>query len=193
MKTVPRAVPKVVPAGPDSTVGPLVIRNVMSTQESTAKRAGRKVQVIGVEGDRDHVAFATDACRLNGLVGDEVRVVHGIAAATAGTALFPRQDIGGHNYGLEPVFGATEEQRTRYLESGKYDELPMVGLDHVIGAEDALAQCQASLFVGVQDGRGAAQQTDDIRAAIAVKVDGLCLADRRLLGVGHGPAFFGFS
>ena len=110
----------------------------MNNAGVAAKRAGRKVQVVGVEGDRDHVAFATDACRVNGLVGDEVRVIHGIAAATARIALFPRQDIGGHNYGLEPVFGATEEQRTQYLESGKYYELPMVGLDGVIGAEDKL-------------------------------------------------------
>jgi FkbM family methyltransferase len=110
----------------------------MNNAGVAAKRAGRKVQVVGVEGDVDHVAFGTDACRVNGLVGDEVRVIHGIAAATAGTALFPRQDIGGHNYGLKPVFGATEKQRTQYLESGKYDELPMVGLDRVIGAEDKL-------------------------------------------------------
>lgn len=28
--------------------------------------------------------------------------------------------------GLEPIFGATEEQRAKAVESGDYDELPMV-------------------------------------------------------------------
>ena len=35
-------------------------------------------------------------------------------------------------WGLEPVFGATEEQRQEALESGNFDELPMVALAEVM-------------------------------------------------------------
>src|SRR4029453_12751763 len=58
---------------------------------------------------------------------------HGIAAPTAGTALFPRQDVPGEHWGLEPVLDATTEERTRVLESGHFVELPMIPLPDVIG------------------------------------------------------------
>jgi hypothetical protein len=54
-----------------------------------------------------------EACRINGFAPEQVVLHRGIAAATAGTALFPRQDASGEAWGLEPVFDATTDERAR--------------------------------------------------------------------------------
>ncbi len=56
----------------------------------------------------------------------------GIAAAMEGVALFPRQRQKGSSWGLKPVFGATECQRVRAVQSGGHDELPMLSLARVV-------------------------------------------------------------
>jgi FkbM family methyltransferase len=93
-----------------------------------ARRAGLNVQLIGVEGDPGHIRFAEEACDLNGFSPSRRSLHHGIAAAKAGFALFPRQEKAGMTWGLEPVFGATEEQRGEAVRSGDHDELPMLAL-----------------------------------------------------------------
>lgn len=94
-----------------------------------ARRAGLDVHLIGVEGDEGHLGFAREACAANGFAAEQLELHHGIATATSGFALFPRQERAGVQWGLEPVFGATEEQRKAAAASGKYDELPMVAMD----------------------------------------------------------------
>lgn len=105
----------------------------MSNTGVVARRLGLKPHLIGVEGDEGHIAFAREACASNGFAEDEVTLFHGIAAATAGTALFPRQKTSGMEWGLEPIFNATGEERGRALREGSHDELPMIPLDEVIG------------------------------------------------------------
>ncbi|MBD3847119.1 class I SAM-dependent methyltransferase [Bosea sp. SSUT16] len=94
-----------------------------------ARAAGRKVNLIGIEGDEGHVRFAKQCCADNKFRDDQVTIVHGIAAANAGTALFPRQTQAGVNWGLEPIFNATAEQRREAVSSGACDELSMVPLE----------------------------------------------------------------
>jgi hypothetical protein len=96
-----------------------------------ARRAGLRVHLIGVEGDRGHIGFAEEATAANGFAAEERSLHHGIAAATSGTALFPRQHQAGMHWGLEPIFGATEAQREAALLSGDYEALPMVSLAEV--------------------------------------------------------------
>jgi hypothetical protein len=74
----------------------------MNNTGVAARRRGLKPYLIGVEGDKGHVAFAREACATNGFGEDKVRLYHGIAAATTGTALFPRQTTSGVEWGLEP-------------------------------------------------------------------------------------------
>jgi hypothetical protein len=57
---------------------------------------------------------------------------HGIATASTGTALFPRQDVAGEEWGLEPLFEATEEEREAAIQSGEFDELPTISLADLI-------------------------------------------------------------
>ncbi|MGJ7508101.1 FkbM family methyltransferase [Variovorax sp. GT1P44] len=101
----------------------------MNNTGAAARRAGRKVHVIGVEGDEGHVEFARESLATNGFVDDQITLHRGIAAAKSGVALFPKQDLAGVNWGLEAVLAATDQQRADAVATGKYDELPMVSLD----------------------------------------------------------------
>ncbi len=103
-----------------------------------ARRAGLKVQLIGVEGDEGHVQFAKDCCAANGFSPDQLTIYRGIAAATPGTALFPNAKTSGENYALEPVFAANSKQLKAARASGDYDELPMIPLAQVAGKHKKL-------------------------------------------------------
>lgn len=108
----------------------------MNNTGVAARRAGLDVHLIGVEGDAAHVAFARQACLANGFALNQVTLHRGIAASASGVALFPRQEQGGEHWGLEPIFGATEAQRRDAIQSGRYDELPMIALDEVTAPHD---------------------------------------------------------
>ncbi|MBD0272218.1 MAG: FkbM family methyltransferase [Acetobacteraceae bacterium] len=95
---------------------------------AAARRAGLDVRLIGVEGDEGHIGFAHEACATNGFAASQVELHRGVAAASPGIALFPRQDKAGTTWGSEPVFGATEAQRRKAVRTGAYDEVPMVAL-----------------------------------------------------------------
>lgn len=99
-----------------------------------ARNAGLMYELIGVEGDPDHLEFAKRTLQDNGVDPDLVTLFDGIAAAGAGAALFPRQKRKSSSWGLQPVFNATEEQRRAARESGSHDELPMIPLERVIGS-----------------------------------------------------------
>ena len=95
---------------------------------AAARKRGLAVNLIGVEGDGGHIQFAKEACATNGFSDNEITLHHGIAAVESGVALFPRQDHAGLSWGLQPIFGATKEQRREAIRSGGYDELPTVAL-----------------------------------------------------------------
>jgi hypothetical protein len=100
----------------------------MNNTGVAARRRNLDVRLIGVEGDEGHVAFAREACTINGFDKPEVSLYHGIAAAEDGTALFPRQERAGVAWGLEPIFGASGARRDEAIRSGNYDVLPMIKL-----------------------------------------------------------------
>ena len=110
----------------------------MNNTGVAARRTGREVHLIGIEGDDGHLGFAREALARNGFSPSEYSLHRGIAAATGGTALFPRQAHAGHNWGLEPVFGATQEQQDQAVATGSHDLLPMVSLETAIGDRDRI-------------------------------------------------------
>lgn len=81
-----------------------------------ARRAGLKLDLVGIEGDPGHLQFAREACLANGIGTDEVSLLRGIAAARSGTALFPKQDVPGGTWALEPVLGSSPQHRTSCLD-----------------------------------------------------------------------------
>ncbi|MDE2581441.1 MAG: FkbM family methyltransferase [Rhodospirillales bacterium] len=104
----------------------------MNNTGVAARRNGRDVHVIGIEGDEGHLGFAREALATNGFAPDQVTLRRGIAAPTGGVALFPRQEAAGTHWGLEPIFGATDEACRREAQSGRYDALPMIALDELV-------------------------------------------------------------
>lgn len=100
----------------------------MNNTGVAARRTGRTVQLIGIEGDLGHIGFAHEACEANGFLPSQVVLHHGIAAATAGTALFPHQDGAGSSWGLEPILSATEADHLQAARSGHHETLPMIPL-----------------------------------------------------------------
>lgn len=103
----------------------------MNNSGVAAKQLKRKVHVIGVEGDDGHIKFAQESLATNRFSAEEFTLHRGIAAATSGIALFPRQGISGASWGLEPVFNATPEQHATAIFNGSHDVLPMVPLSKI--------------------------------------------------------------
>ncbi len=98
---------------------------------TAARNAGRAVHLVGVEGDEGHIGFARESTATNGFTPEQVTLHHGIAAATNGTALFPRQSHAGGDWGLEPIFGATQAEQQTAIKAKSHDILPMIALADV--------------------------------------------------------------
>lgn len=134
----------------------------MSITGAVARRSGRAVRLIGVEGDARHIGFARQCMAENGFAEGDYALHRGVAAAQGGVALFPRQGEAGGHWGLEPIFGATEAERRAAEASGSADALPMVPLSEVIGDLDRLDL----LHVDIQGGEEALlTQTMDLLGA----------------------------
>jgi hypothetical protein len=123
----------------------------MNNTGVAAKRTGRKVHVIGIEGDEGHIGFARESLSSNGFSIDEYSLHRGIAAATGGIALFPRQEHAGHSWGLEPVFGATQEQQDQAVRTGSHDLLPMISLESAIGDRERIDLLHVDIQGGEAD------------------------------------------
>ena len=103
----------------------------MNNTGAAARRAGLAVRMAGVESDAGHIQLAREACAANGFDPTQIELYRGVAAASPGVALFPRQDRAGVSWGLEPIPGASDEGRQAARRSGAYDEVPMAPLDQV--------------------------------------------------------------
>jgi hypothetical protein len=110
----------------------------MNITGTVAKRLGLRINLIGIEGDEGHIQFARESLATNGFAADEYSLIRGIAAATSGVALFPRQDHAGGNWALSPVFGASDQQRREAMASGQYEELPMIALPDAVSEHRVL-------------------------------------------------------
>lgn len=110
----------------------------MNNMGVAAKRAGRTVHVIGIEGDAGHIEFAHKTLAENGFADDEWTLITGIAAGQSGVALFPVQNRPGESWGLEPVFGADETQTREAVDSGRYTALPMIALDEIAAPHERI-------------------------------------------------------
>ena len=61
-----------------------------------ARNKGLAVELIGIEGDSEHVTYALEAMEANGFSDAEFRIIHGVAAPEKGVALFPVVDNAAH-------------------------------------------------------------------------------------------------
>ena len=123
----------------------------MNNSGVAARRTGRRVHVIGIEGDPGHLEFAKEALDRNGFASHEYTLLRGVAAATDGVALFPRQETAGHNWGLEPVFAASQEQVEAAVASGSHDAIPMIPLTDAMASHTRVDL----LHIDIQGGEAA--------------------------------------
>lgn len=129
-----------------------------------ASRLGLAVHLVGIEGEPGHLEFARECCTKNGFVREQLTLRHGIAAARTGFALFPRQHRSGAQWGLEPVFGATEEEQAQAIATGSHDVVPMVALGDLL---DPLQRVDL-LHIDIQGGE--ADLIDECRSLLEEKV-----------------------
>lgn len=100
-----------------------------------AKRLGKRVKLIGVEGDIGHIEFAHESLTLNGFSADEFSVHHGVASGRSGIALFPKQEVPGEAWGLEPLFNVPEDRADELIRSGGYQRLRQIPLSDILPAD----------------------------------------------------------
>ncbi|WP_246687428.1 class I SAM-dependent methyltransferase [Mesorhizobium sp. B3-1-7] len=124
---------------------------------AAARHKGLAVELIGIEGDSEHVAYAHEAMAANGFSGGEYRIIHGVAAPQKGVALFPVVENAGASWGSEPILNATPRQIQEASASGDYQRLDAFPLSEVVKNEPV-----DLLHIDIQGG-----EADFIAAAIA--------------------------
>lgn len=78
-----------------------------------ARAIGRKVDLIGVEGNSNHLKNAVLTLDTNGFGADDCTLFHGIAAPREGTALFPSSDAKTTVWNGEAIFYPDDETLAR--------------------------------------------------------------------------------
>ena len=115
-----------------------------------AKRRGiEEVRLIGVEGSEEHLQFAEQHLRDNGLDPDAHVLMHAVVDCSDGIARFPRLADARADYGAHAVFDAASVQPDGWIETKSVtiatllEDEPIVDLLHcdIQGAEaDVVAQ-----------------------------------------------------
>jgi hypothetical protein len=104
----------------------------LSNMGAAARGRGLKVDLVGIEGDEEHVRWANETLHSNGFQPDEFRVVHGIASPRSGKALFPMAEDSGATWGSEPIFDASEGEMRKAEKIGNYKILDAVAIDDLV-------------------------------------------------------------
>lgn len=78
-----------------------------------ARKTGRSVEMIGVEGDANHLKNAVLTLEANGFSEDTYTLFHGIAAGKPGKAIFPNVEEGSAAWGGEAIFEPDKDTLAR--------------------------------------------------------------------------------
>lgn len=124
---------------------------------AAARNKGLFVELIGIEGDAEHVAYAQEAMVANGFLEDEFRIIHGVAAPEKGVALFPVVENAGASWGSEPILNATAAQIREATASGHYQQISAFPLSEIVRGEPV-----DLLHIDIQGG-----EADFVDAAVA--------------------------
>lgn len=123
----------------------------MINTATAARNRGLPVHAIGVEADAAHLGFAREALATNGFSAGEATLLEGVVAARAGTALFPKPDLHGRDYGSEPLFGLEGAALRETLQSGRYEEVRVISLEDAIGARPRIDLLHVDIQGGEAD------------------------------------------
>lgn len=136
----------------------------MINTATAARHRGMRVHAMGVEGDTAHLAFAREALATNGFAPGESTLMEGVVAARAGTALFPKPDRHGRDYGSEPLFGLEGAELERVLKAGRHDPVKVISLEEAMRGHDRIDL----LHIDIQGGE--ADLVRDTLPLLAAKV-----------------------
>jgi hypothetical protein len=158
----------------------------MSNTGAAARARDLGVHLIGIEADEGHIAFAREACTINGFAPESFTLHRGVAGARSGWALFPRQETAGEQWGLEPIFDVPPEERAAALAAGTFDELPVLGIGELLGDRQQLDLLHIDIQGGEADLIESSRAVLDARVAYLLvgthsrQIEGRLLSD--LLG-----------
>jgi len=74
-----------------------------------ARHRDLKVDLIGIEGDHNHLNNAHATLKANGFSEEDYKLIHGVAGASRGTAIFPEPAAGEAGWGGKAIFNADAE------------------------------------------------------------------------------------
>lgn len=100
---------------------------------AAAKRRGLKVSLVGIDGAQNHVSLTLKCLGDNRFSSQEYRVLQGIAAPHAGTALFPVYD--GPSWLAAPIFGASESEASQACSTGEFELVDCYTLPQLASGE----------------------------------------------------------
>ena len=107
----------------------------LNNMGAAARSRGLQIELIGIEGDADHIAAAEQILSINGFDQSQYKIIHGVAAPRRGTALFPVVASPGASWGSEPVLDASENQIAEARASGDYAVLDALPLEEIAGGK----------------------------------------------------------
>ncbi len=96
---------------------------------SAARSRGLKVELIGVEGDYNHLDNAGDVLRMNGFTPEQFRLNHGIAGPAVGKAVFPDYAKGAGGWGGEAIFYPSDAILAKAMSDPSVQVLDCLTLD----------------------------------------------------------------
>lgn len=134
-----------------------------------ARDCGLSVDLIGVEGDHNHLANAKETLTLNGFAETDFTLHHGVAGPDPGKALFPNAAAGAAGWGGEATFYPEADALARAANDSDVQILDCLTLsvmagdkpidllhidiqgaeaDYVIGSYDAIAAQVKRVLIG---------------------------------------------
>jgi Methyltransferase FkbM domain len=108
----------------------------MSILGVTAKKAGKKIKLYGIEADDGHLDFARLAFVDNEIQDNEFELSYGIAGKSSSIAMFPIIKSG-VNWGGEAIFNPTNTQLIKAM-TGAYKRIPVIDITKLLINEDKL-------------------------------------------------------
>jgi len=137
-----------------------------------AKRLGKKVFAVGVEGDEGHIEYMGRHAAANDLDPSEIRVERCVAWSDNGFAVFPRSTDSSESYGQEPRFFPNEDEARFFVtrDPAAFDVLEAKTLERICKDIERIDL----LHVDIQGGEAAliAQSLEFLKAKVRYIVIG---------------------
>ncbi|QBY02239.1 class I SAM-dependent methyltransferase [Rhodophyticola sp. CCM32] len=103
----------------------------MTNMGVAARKLDMAVDLIGIEANAHHLARAEKTLNLNGFTSADYRLIHGVAGAAPGKAIFPLHEEEEADWGGEAVFDPDPEALAEAETSDRHQILEIIPLSKV--------------------------------------------------------------